>query len=143
MKRQPPKTRLDFIVKSLEVGLVFLCTKPTPMVLSTRREMQVLGQYLIQAEPFTDTLKKFKISSFSTESIAHFLAQDGEPRRSQRHFVALDADFDRVCRSAFFPDVCELPHLLIQPTDALLGGPLKPGRLHFHIPLGPDNIVLV
>lgn len=69
--------------------------------------------------------KKFKIPSFSEESIAHFLAQDGDPGKSQRHLVALDADFHGVCRSAFFPDVRELPHLFIQSTDTLLGGPLK------------------
>lgn len=43
----------------------------------------------------------------------------------------------------FFPDICELSHLFIQSTDTFLGGCLKPGWLHFYIPLGPDNIVLV
>lgn len=72
------------------------------------------------------TKKVFKIPSFSKESIAHFLRAGREPpRQSQGHFIALDADFYCVCRSAFFPDVCELSHLFIQSTDTLLGGPLK------------------
>lgn len=30
-----------------------------------------------------------------------------------------------MCRSAFFPDICELSHLFIQSTDTFLGGCLK------------------
>lgn len=50
---------------------------------------------------------------------------DTSQARSQWHFIALDADFHCMCRSAFFPDICELSHLFIQSTDTFLGGCLK------------------
>ena len=50
---------------------------------------------------------------------------DTSQARSQWHFIALDADFHCMCRSAFFPDICELSHLFIQSTDTFLGRCLK------------------
>lgn len=54
------KTRLAFIVKVYRRGLVIPLYKARTNGLNTWRERQVLGQYLIQAESFTDTLKNLK-----------------------------------------------------------------------------------
>lgn len=72
--------------------------------------------------------KTFK-SIFFLDSPLCIFFRDGDTSqaRSQWHFIALDADFHCMCRSAFFPDICELSHLFIQSTDTFLGGCLKPG----------------
>jgi len=44
---------------------------------------------------------------------------------SQWHLIALNADFHRMGRSAFFPDICEFPHLFVQSTHPFLRGPLE------------------
>lgn len=89
--------------------------------------MLVLQQQMIQIEPFRDTLRHLKLSSFSIVHCAFLSFRDGDTSqaRSQWHFIALDADFHCMCRSAFFPDICELSHLFIQSTDTFLGGCLK------------------
>lgn len=98
--------------------------------------MLVLQQQMIQIEPFRDTLRHLKLSSFSIVHCAFLSFRDGDTSqaRSQWHFIALDADFHCMCRSAFFPDICELSHLFIQSTDTFLGGCLK---LRLHILEGP------
>lgn len=44
---------------------------------------------------------------------------------SQWHLIALNADFHCMGRSAFFPDICEFPHLFVQSTHPFLRGPLE------------------
>lgn len=46
-------------------------------------------------------------------------------RGSQWHFVAFNADFHSMRRSAFFPDVCELSHLFVQAADPFLRASLE------------------
>lgn len=75
-------------------------------------------------EPFRDT-KTFKSIFFLKTVHCACFRGDASQTRSQRHFIALDADFHCMCRSAFFPDICELSHLFIQATDTFLGGCLK------------------
>lgn len=44
---------------------------------------------------------------------------------SQGHFIAFNADLYSMGRSAFLPDVCELPHLFVQSTDPFLSAGLE------------------
>lgn len=73
----------------------------------------------------TKNVLKYLLSPKSPLRISQSRDGDTFQARSQRHFVALNADFHCVGRSAFFPDICELSHLFIQSTDTLLGGRLK------------------
>uniref|UniRef100_A0ACB8F9V6 Uncharacterized protein n=1 Tax=Sphaerodactylus townsendi TaxID=933632 RepID=A0ACB8F9V6_9SAUR len=57
---------------------------------------------------------------------------------SQGHFVAFNADLHSMGRSAFFPNICELPHLFIQSTDPFLRAGLE---LEMRLALGKGKNV--
>jgi hypothetical protein len=91
--------------------------------------MLVLQQQMIQMEPFRDTLRHLKLSSFSIVHCAFFLLEMGTRHRQDHNGILLPSMLIlTACADLlFFPDICELSHLFIQSTDTFLGGCLKPG----------------